>query len=310
MLRSEKIFLFLLISVCLIISIVLIDSLMDPAILIRTAYARITGSPIPEIEGVYTPEIEGLDQDQNLEGMVDLLEDGWNLFRSEGFAFEIQFPQQVVKKSILNQEALNAGVGLAPEAPVWEFNLDDPSYYEGTNLIDASLIIHVIEGVDQEASCSAFLPGSSYQASGQDLESMIEIEIDGNTFWKDEVLEGVMGEFYKRIIYRTFTKGACYQLTQLLHYRNIDSYFEQEILEFDQDQVLAELDQVMDTFTFMDIEPVFPEQSYPLPKGISDPVSKTTSGYVDGLDVSHWQSTINWPMVAVADDGRLSFCPA
>ena len=300
MLRSEKIFLFLLISVCLIISVVLIDSLMDPAILIRTAYARITGSPIPEFDSVFKPEIEETGQDQILEGLDTLLQDGWNLFRSEGFAFEIQFPQQVVKKSVLNQDALNAGVGLDPKAPIWEFHLDDPEYYQGTNLVDASLIIHVLEGADQEASCSSFLPGSIYQTPAHYRDSLIETEINGVPFWQDEVLEGEMGEFYHRITYRTYTKGACYQLTQLLHYRNIESYFEQEIEEFDQDLVLAELDQVLSTFSFLDIEPTFPEQSYPLPKSISDPVSKATSEFVDGLDVSHWQGTIDWPRVAEA----------
>ena len=300
MFRTEKIFLFLLISTCLIISIVLVGSLIDPGFLLKSALARITGSPLPEMEEVYIPNWEELEGDGSLDGMVNLIRDGWNLFRSEGFAFEIQFPDQVVKKSILNQEALNTGIGLAPEVPVWEFHLNDPSYYQGTNLVDASLVIHVLEGADQEDACSGFLPGSIYQSPAQYRDSLLETEINGIPYWKDEVLEGVMGEFYHRISYRTFKKGACYQLTQLLHYRNIDSYFEQEIEEFDQDQVLAELDQVLNTFSFLDLEPKFPDQSYPLPKGISDPVSKATSELVDGLDVSHWQSTINWPKVANA----------
>ncbi len=300
MFRTEKIFLFLLISTCLIISIVLIGSLVDPAFLLKTAFARITGSPLPEMEEVYIPDMEELNQDGSIDGIINLIRDGWNLFRSEGFAFEIQFPDQVVKKSALNQEALNTGVGLDPQAPVWEFHLNDPEYYQGTNLVDASLVIHVLEGADQEAACSSFLPGSIYQTPAQYRESLLETEINGIPYWKDEVLEGVMGEFYHRISYRTINNGACYQLTQLLHYRNLDSYFDQEIEEFDQEQVLAELDQVLNTFTFLDLEPKFPDQSYPLPKGISDPVSKAASEFVDGLDVSHWQSTIDWPQVADA----------
>ena len=300
MFRTEKIFLFLLISSCLIISVVLIGSLVDPAFLIKSAFARITGSPLPDMEEVYLPSLEELEQDGSLEGIVNLIEDGWNLFRSEGFAFEIQFPQQVVKKSSLNQEALNTGVGLAPQAPVWEFRLNKSDYYLGTNLLDASLVIHVVEGVEQEEACSSFMPGSIYQSPAHYRDSLIETEINGIKYWQDEVLEGLMGEFYHRISYRTFTKGACYQLTQLLHYRNIDSYYDQEIVEFDQDLVLAELDQVLHTFTFLDIEPTFPDQSYPLPKGITDPVSKAASEFVDGLDVSHWQGTIDWPKVAEA----------
>jgi GH25 family lysozyme M1 (1,4-beta-N-acetylmuramidase) len=300
MFRTEKIFLFLLISTCLIISIILIGSLMDPGALLRTAYARITGAPMPDVEDLYLPSLQELEEDGSLDGVVSLIQDGWNLFRSEGFAFEIQFPQQVVKKSALNQEGLNIGVGLAPEAPVWEFRLNDSEYYLGTNLIDASLVIHVIEGADQEETCSSFLPGSIYQTPANFRDSVIEKEINGIRYWQDEVLEGVMGEFYHRISYRTFANGACYQLTQLLHYRNIDSYFDQEVEEFDQEGVIAELDKVLGTFAFLDVEPTFPDQSYPLPKGIVEPVSKAASEFVDGLDVSHWQSTIDWPKVVDA----------
>ncbi len=50
----------------------------------------------------------------------------------------------------------------------------------------------------------------------------------------------------------------------------------------------------------MNLDPTFPEQSYPVPKTLSTAVSKATSGNVDGLDVSHWQGTINWNQVANA----------
>ena len=172
MFKSEKIFLFLLVSVVLIISVVLLDSVIDTTVLINSAFARITGSPVPEVDQLYQPDLEEMDPEVVAEMVGTLLEEGWNLFRSEGFAFEIKFPQQLVKKSSLNQGALNVGVGLAPEAPVWEFRLNDPEYYQGTNLVDASLVIHVVEGAEQEAACSSFLPGSLYQSPNQYRESM------------------------------------------------------------------------------------------------------------------------------------------
>ena len=158
MFKSERIMLFLLIGICLIVSIVLIDTLMDPAMLIRKVYARFTDSPEPTVDEIYIPEMEEEIVEEISGEVSSLLQEGWNLFRSEGFAFEIQFPKEVVQKSIHNQVALNAGVGVNPEAPVWEFRLDNNDLYQGTNLVDASILVHVLEGKDQEADCAAFKP--------------------------------------------------------------------------------------------------------------------------------------------------------
>ncbi len=300
MFKSERIMLFLLIGICLIVSVVLIDTLMDPALLIRTVYARITDSPDPSTEGIFIPEIEGETIEEILDVAAPLLQEGWDWFRSEGFAFEIQFPKDIVRKSILNQSALNYGVGVSPEAPVWEFRLDDQKFFQGTNLVDASILIHVLEGKDQENYCSSFKPGSIYQTPNQYRDSLIDVEINGVPFVKDEVIEGVMGEFYHRISYRAFAKGACYELTQLLHYQNFAGFSDGQIAEFDKDLVIAELDKVLETFILLDVDPTFPEQSYPVPKTLSRAVSKATSGNVDGIDVSHWQGDIGWNKVAGA----------
>jgi len=304
MFKTEKIFLILLIGICLIVSIVLLDSVMDPALLMRTVYARISDPLASSQSEVYIPDIkvEVLEEitDEVSDELSPLLQKEWDRYRSEGFAFEIQFPREIVRKSILNQDVLNAGIGVNPEAPVWEFNLDNPELYTGTNLVDASLLVHVLEGKDQEKACNSFKPGSVYQTPNQMRDSLLETELNGVPFWKDEVIEGVMGEFYHRISYRTFTKGACYELTQLLNYQNISGLTDENIKEFDQKAVIAELDKVLATFTFLDLEPTFPEQSYPVPKTFNTAVAKASSGDVDGLDVSHWQGTINWNQVANA----------
>jgi len=298
MFKSEKIFLFLLITVCLIISLVVIDALMDPALLIRTAYARFTGTEETAGEGLFLPELFGDQaQGQLVEGATEFLQDSWNLYRSVDFAFEIQYPKVVEQKSIPNQDALNAGLGLMSETPIWQFQLDEPAFYKGTNLLEASVLVNVLEGKDQQAYCSSFKEGSVYQAPGQNQDELLSVEINGIPFWKDEVLEGVMGEFYRRISYRTFQKGACYEVTELLHYQNLDSISEEQVIQFDEDQVLSALDQMVSSFSFLDVEPTFPEQTYPVPKTVSSAVSKATSSNVDGLDVSHWQGTINWTKV-------------
>ena len=320
MFKFDKLLLILLIGICLIITIVLLDVVIDPVNLIRTVHAQIiaTESPIPEetvvptLEGSITPIPEGTVvptlEESNAEMILEIEEEisrqedtGWDVFISEGFAFEIHFPIEVVqKKSILNQDAVNSGAGFQTQAPVWQFRLDKPVYYQGTNLIDASLLIHVLVGQEQENQCSSFKQGSIFQTPNQMLDSLVEVVINGISYKVDEVIEGVMGEFYHRISYRTFANDACYELTQLLQYRNMDSLVDSTIIEFDQSAVLGELNQVLDTFTILDIEPTFPEQSYPLPETLSSAVAKSVTGNVDGLDVSHWQGTINWTKVANA----------
>lgn len=285
MIKSEKVLMFLLISICLLVSIILVDALVDPADLIATVFAsNEKPSEIISEENIMPAPEE----------ITLMLEDGWEVFRSEGYAFEIQFPNIVVKKSLVNQNVLNTGIGVSSDAPVWEFKLDDPSLYQGTNLMDASLVIHVLQGEEEVAACSQFQPGSLSTTGQEKSELPPVVEINGHSYWKDEVIEGVMGEFYQKISYRTVSKGACYQLTQLIHYQNIESVSPDEISDFNKEEVIARLDTVMGTFTLLDIVPTFPKQSYPAPKLVSPAVSKSASDNVDGLDVSHWQGDINW----------------
>ncbi len=103
MIKSEKIFLFLLISICLFVSIILVDAVIDPAVLISNVFAsannpsRLVSESISQI---------------TTEEVTRIIQDGWEVFRSDGYAFEIQFPKAVVRKTLLNQDALNAGLGL------------------------------------------------------------------------------------------------------------------------------------------------------------------------------------------------------
>ena len=235
-----------------------------------------------------------------VDGVVEELKEGWQRFRSEGYAFQIDFPQQVSKKSVLNQEALNAGLGMSPEAPVWEFELKDPAYSEDTNLLDASLVIHVLRDEEAVENCSAFKSRSKVSRDPDAPETPPVVEINGIPFWKDVVEEGVMGEIYTLISYRTAAKGACYELTQLIHARNPGVYEPGSITPYDKEAVIEELDEVLHTFQLLEVSPSFPKVIYPQPKSIYQPVQKSGNDQVDGLDVSHWQGDIHWPQVAGA----------
>ena len=291
MINTERVFLFLLITICLLISLVLVSAIVDPSLLISTVFASGENTLGLE-EVVFSPE--------EMEEILPLVQEGWEIYRDEGYGFEIQFPKTVVRKSLLNQNVINSGVGVAPDAPVWKFSLDDQTLYQGTNLLDASLLIHVIQGDEALAACSSFEPGSIYQTPNQKRDELPEKEINGNVFWQDEVLEGGMGKFYHRISYRMVSNGACYELTKLIHYRNIEGYAEGEISSFNEKKVLDALDKVIETFTLLDVQPTFPKLSYPEPKALSTAVSKDVSTYVDGIDVSHWQGDVKWSKVGDA----------
>ncbi len=237
---------------------------------------------------------------QTDDAVIENLQDGWQRFRSEGYAFQIDFPQQVSKKSVLNQEALNAGLGVSPETPVWEFKLKDPDYYQGTNLLEASLLIHVLRGEEEVEKCSQFKSRSKAIIGLDDPESPPVVEINGVPFWKDVVEEGVMGEIYKRISYRTVAQVACYELTQLIHTRNMGLYEPGTVEPYDREAVIEQLDSVLHTFRFLDVQPSFPKVVYPKPKAFRKPVNKGKDDLVDGLDVSHWQGDIDWPKVVDA----------
>jgi len=228
------------------------------------------------------------------QGAVERLEEGWQRFRSEGYAFQIDFPRQVNKKSILNQKALNAGFNLSPGTPVWEFKLQDDRYYQNTNLIDASLVIHVLRGEDQVQACSEFRARAKTLPDPDDPEQPPVVEINGIPFWKEVVEEGVMGETYTKISYRTAAKGACYELTQLIHARSEGLYEAGTVKSYDKEGVIQALDEVVNTFQFLDVRPSFPKIAYPQMKTLQQPVSKAGEDHVYGLDVSHWQGDINW----------------
>ncbi len=289
MIKPEKILLLLLISICLLVSIIMVDALVDPAVLIATVFASTENSSEVITEENVVPSLEEIPL---------LLEDDWQVYRNEGFAFEISYPNTVIQKSTLDQGALNAGIGVSPGTPVWQFRLDDKGNYQGTNLIDASLVIHVGNQEGDTSRCSEFKPGSINKIK---LDALPVIEIDGISFWQDVVQEGVMGGRYYQVSYRAVYQGACYEITQLIHSSNQESFAGESISPFDLEKVTGKLDKVLETFKFLDGPATFPPQSYPEPKSAAGAVDKDATEHVDGLDVSHWQGDINWTKVALND---------
>ena len=187
MLKIEKILLTVLVIICALISVTIVGAVVGDDFI--TGIVQAAGEAVQQTESTLLSEDlgeMGLDED-------------WQVFRSEGFAFEIHYPLEIAHKSIPDQNSLNAGIEVSPDTPVWEFKLVDPELYKGTNLVDASLVIHVSRGESAVDACSDYKPGSRYHSSG---DSLPVVAINGIPFWKDIVDEGVMGGMYHRISYR------------------------------------------------------------------------------------------------------------
>ena len=226
------------------------------------------------------------------------LQQGWKIYQNPDFGFEIFYPSGFSQKTIFSGEALNSGLDLPGDTPVWKFSLD-PVYYSGTNLLEVSLVINVLPSAEEVAAClESKAPGISRNSG----EALPEIKINGITFTQDAVKEGVMGEMYYKNSYRTVSDNACYEITELIHSRNIDAYAPGTIYPFSEEAVLAQLRQVRDSFRFLEVNPIFPEMKVPELSAelLSKAIEKVGDENVYGIDVSHWQGTVNWGRVAGA----------
>ena len=223
--------------------------------------------------------------------------EGWQDFISEGYAFQISYPDTFLPEIAPDQNALNAGLGVPEGSPVWQFDLVDPVFFEGTNLIEASIVIQISPGKDAKSACSSYKPGSLFQLAEKSLPSK---RINDVTYLKDVVEEGVMGGSYQHTSYRTVFQGACYEIAQVVHSKNIGSFQENAVQPFDDQGVYFQLDQVLNEFRLMNVEATFPEVVYPAQSAEYQPIFPTSGEYADGIDVSHWQGDIKWRTVGDA----------
>ena len=285
MFKLENILLLVLVLVCTLVTLSILGAVLgDNLVSVLFEAASEFSSKKEDLPPLNPPEA--------------IPEDGdWQVFRNEGYAFQIHYPQEVVHKSLPDKNSLDAGIEVPENSAVWEFYLNDSKLYEGTNLLDASLVIHVSRGEEAISACKTYKPGSHYQLKDEQLP---EVEINGVTFWKDSIDEGVMGGFYQRNSYRTVSNDACYELTELVHSSNYQSLPESTVQPYNNEKVFQHLDQIIGTFSFLDVKPTFPEIIYPAPIQIEGEIQKSLTDNVDGIDVSHWQGDISWNQVAGA----------
>lgn len=289
MVKIERIFLLMIISVCVVISVTVISTIVDPVSVYDTVF--------DSWEDVSQPD--GYQQTPTSEPDPSLR---WNTYRSERFGFEIRYPEDVTRKNVYAPKTINQGLGERPGTPVWQFHLGDPVFYQNTNLDQSVIIINVLHSPEAVSECTEFKPGSVIKAKQKSVGKPPVVDLNGIQYIKDKTSEGTMGQFYETISYRTVKYQACYEITLLMKSSNVDGFISQKVENFPREQVVRKFESVLSTFTFLDTVPEFPEWDREVgePEPVAKLTSKSSTEYANGIDVSHWQNDINWNEVAGA----------
>lgn len=163
----------------------------------------------------------------------------WKTYTSKTYGFEIRYPQDLAV-----QERMPLAV---IEGAVIRLSLVDSAYYDGTNLVEASLFV----GITPEQACSFEWPPDASQNSSERGELAETREIAGITFYRASSWEGAVGNQYGLIRYSALHGGSRYRLALFIHSINIHVFYPQTVAEFDRTTVLRLFDQVISTFRFL-----------------------------------------------------------
>ncbi|MCD6494783.1 hypothetical protein J7K60_01875 [Candidatus Bipolaricaulota bacterium] len=163
----------------------------------------------------------------------------WKTYTSETYGFEMKYPQDLVV-----QEEIPLAV---IEGAVIRLSLVNPTYYAGTNLVEASLFVGVTP--KKASSSERTIDGPTNSSEGGDpVETR---NIAGVGFSKASSWEGAVGNQYGLITYSALHAGSCYTLALFIHCINVHVFYPQTVTEFDRATVLRLFDQVISTFQFL-----------------------------------------------------------
>jgi hypothetical protein len=162
----------------------------------------------------------------------------WKTYISETYGFEMKYPENLA----VQQEIPLAVI----EGAVLRLPLINRTYYDGTNLVEASLFV----GVTPEKACSSEWLNNGPSNSSERGNLAEQRDIAGVSFSKVSSWEGAVGHQYGLITYSTLRGGSCYRLALFIHCINIHVFDPGTISEFDRATVLSLFDQVISTFRF------------------------------------------------------------
>jgi hypothetical protein len=190
------------------------------------------------------PSMGGMDAIQADKGPATIAEQAsistccWKTYISETYGFEIEYPEDLA----VQQEILLAVI----EGAVLRLPLVNRIYYDGTNLVEASLSVGVTpeKACSSERLCDGF---PNFSTRGEPVETR---DISGVAFSRTSSWEGAVGNQYGVITYSALRGGSCYTLALFIHCINIHVLDLGTVSEFDEASVLKLFDQVISTFRF------------------------------------------------------------
>ena len=163
----------------------------------------------------------------------------WKTYTSETYGFEMEYPQDLAVQEKMPLAVIEGAVIRLP--------LVNRTYYDATNLVEASLFV----GVTPEKACSSEWLIDCPQDSSERGDTVETRDISGVSFSRASSWEGAVGHQYGVITYSTLRGVSCYRLSLFIHCINIHVFDPQTVSEFDRSTVLRLFDQVISTFRFV-----------------------------------------------------------
>ncbi len=164
--------------------------------------------------------------------------EGWVVF--DGGEFTIASPPSFMVQS---GSALSGGF-----LPASRVKIGVPSEAvegEGTNFVEAYLVISDSENSTQVRECNTF----SLLSRDQDLD-VDSRRVGGVDFSEFKISEAAAGNFYETVLYRTLLGSRCYEAALTVHTGEVENY-ESRLKKFDEDDAFEKLEDVFRTVSFV-----------------------------------------------------------